>query len=80
MVSQRGEFQKKLQDKGVPTAVHYPRIMPDQPWYKEHAGYCSGEMTHSRKAADHVVSLPLYPDMDEKTQNYVIETVIAAIK
>jgi UDP-2-acetamido-2-deoxy-ribo-hexuluronate aminotransferase len=80
MVPNRAEFQKKLQDKGIPTAVHYPRIMPDQPWYKEHAGFCYGDMTHARHAANNVVSLPLYPDMNDKTQDYVIENVIAAMK
>lgn len=79
-VSNRAEFQKKLQDKGVPTAVHYPRIMPDQPWYKEHAGFCAGSVDVARNAANMVVSLPLYPDMDDKTQDYVIENVIAALK
>ena len=35
MVPNRADFQKKMQELGVPTVVHYPRIMPDQPWYKK---------------------------------------------
>lgn len=75
MVPDRPTFQKKMQELGVPTVVHYPRIMPDQPWYKEHTSQ-KGDWTHSRHAAEHVVSLPMYPDMDRATQDKVIESVI----
>ncbi len=79
-VPNRAEFQMKLQQKGVPTAVHYPMTMADQPWYKEHTAGASAQIPNARWAADHVVSLPLYPDMDEATQNIVIDAVISALK
>jgi len=79
-VGDRAAFQKKLQDAGVPTSIHYPRIMPDQPWYKQNANKCVGDLQNSRWAADHVISLPMYPDMDDKTQNYIIEQVTKALK
>lgn len=79
-INNRAEFAKKLQDKGVPTSVHYPRPMPLQPWYKENAGTIVGEITNSIWASDHVISIPIYPDMDQKTQDYIIETVISALK
>ncbi len=79
-VSDRATFQKKLQEAGVPTSIHYPRIMPEQPWYKANANKCIGDLQHSRWAADHVISLPLYPDMDNKTQDYIIEQVLKAVK
>ncbi|PIS11934.1 MAG: aminotransferase DegT [Bdellovibrio sp. CG10_big_fil_rev_8_21_14_0_10_47_8] len=79
MVNDRASFQKKLQDVGVPTSVHYPRIMPEQPWYKKNANKCIGDLQHARWAADHVVSIPMYPDMDEKTQNYIIEQVVKSV-
>lgn len=75
MVPNRAEFQKKMQELGVPTVVHYPRIMPDQPWYKENLAP-KGSWPHSQKAADHVVSLPMYPDMDRATQDKIIDSVI----
>jgi UDP-2-acetamido-2-deoxy-ribo-hexuluronate aminotransferase len=79
-VSDRAAFIKTLGESGVPTSVHYPRIMPDQPWYAKHGGRVHGDVTRARWAADHCVSLPMYPDMDEKTQDYVIEKVIQALK
>ncbi len=87
MVPDRPVFQKRMQELGVPTVVHYPRIMPDQPWYKEHTCKHTSLQTqqplsqnedwaHSRWAAEHVVSLPLYPDMDRATQDKIIDSVI----
>lgn len=79
-IQDRADFQKKLQEKGVPTSIHYPRIMPEQPWYAKHGGRAHGSLEKSKWAADHVISLPMFPDMDDKTQDYVIETVLTALK
>lgn len=73
-VSHRDAFQKKMQELQVPTAVHYPLTMADQPWYKNK--YPSlHSIENSRWAAKHVLSLPMYPDMDEKTQDVVLSAV-----
>lgn len=72
-VPNRDQFQKKLQEKGVPTAVHYPRTMADQPAYKEIS--VVHDIPVARQAADQVVSLPMFPDMTENTQNQIIEAV-----
>jgi UDP-2-acetamido-2-deoxy-ribo-hexuluronate aminotransferase len=77
-VKDRATFQKKMTDAGVPTSIHYPRIMPDQPWYKEHAGAGNAALTHARHAAEHVISLPMYPDMDTATQDKIIAAVRSA--
>ncbi len=78
-VQDRASFQKKLSDAGVPTSVHYPRIMPEQPWYAKHGGRCFNDLKNAKWAASHVVSLPMYPDMDDKTQNYIIDQVRKAL-
>lgn len=78
-VENRADFQKKLMDAGVPTSVHYPRTMPDQPWYKENTP-CMSDITKARHAAEHVISLPMFPDMDTATQNKIIAAVISAMK
>ena len=63
----------------VPTTVHYPMTMPDQPWYKKNV-VLKHNIDISRWAADHVISLPMYPDMDEKTQDIVIDAVKKAVE
>lgn len=78
-VPDRAGFQKKLTEAGVPTSIHYPRIMPDQPWYKENTP-CTHDVSKARHAAEHVISLPMYPDMDTATQDKIISAVISAMK
>ncbi|WP_413943173.1 DegT/DnrJ/EryC1/StrS family aminotransferase [Bdellovibrio sp. HCB-162] len=77
-VKDRAGFQKKMSDAGVPTSIHYPRIMPDQPWYKEHTADPKQELPIARWAAEHVISLPMYPDMDNATQDKIIAAVKGA--
>jgi len=83
-VNDREDFQKKLTAKGIPTSIHYPRIMPEQPWYKEQlqkagVSVAMTEWPKARFAADHVISLPMFPDMDEPTQDKVIEAVLESV-
>jgi UDP-2-acetamido-2-deoxy-ribo-hexuluronate aminotransferase len=77
-VEDRDGFAKKMQAAGVPTSIHYPRIMPDQPWYKEHTADPKAELSVARHAALHVISLPMYPDMDTATQDQIIKAVLGA--
>ena len=80
VVPARDAFQKSLSEKGIPTAIHYPRIMPDQPWYKTHTADPNAKLPLARHAADHVVSIPIYPDMTSTDQDKVIEAVLTAMK
>lgn len=78
-VSHRDAFQKKMQELGVPTTVHYPLTMPDQPWYQKNTPL-KHDIAHSRWAAQHVISLPMFPDMDVATQQKVIDAVKKAVE
>ena len=80
-VKDRAAFAKKMTDLGCPTSIHYPRIMPDQPWYKtkmaeDHKnGAPIMDWNVARHAAEHVISIPMYPDMDDTTLNKIIDAV-----
>lgn len=74
-VPDRAALQTFLQERGVPTAVHYPRTMADQPAYQNNGRVLNIEV--SRRLADTVVSLPIYPDMTEALQDHVIDAVRA---
>ena len=73
-VPNRDHFQAAMKEKGVPTAVHYPTTFDEQPAYKDLVRTVSA--TESKKAAKEVVSLPLFPDMQENVQDYVIKSII----
>lgn len=78
-ITKRDVFQKKMQELGVPTTVHYPLTMPDQPWYAKNTPL-KHDITHSRWAANHVISLPMYPDMNLDNQQKVIDAVKTAVE
>jgi len=78
-VTNRDVFQKKMQELGVPTTVHYPMTMADQPWYAKNTPQ-RHDITHSRWAAQHVISLPMFPDMTAEQQSQVIAAVKTAVE
>lgn len=78
-VTNRDVFQKKMQELGVPTTVHYPMTMADQPWYAKNTPQ-RHDITHSRWAAQHVISLPMFPDMTVDQQSKVIAAVKTAVE
>ena len=73
-VPKRDTFQKMMTEQGIPTSIHYPLIMPDQPWYQKHLDQ-KRDWPHARKAAQEVISLPFYPDLSVENQNLVIQAV-----
>lgn len=72
-VPDRGQFQKRMNELGIPTAVHYPSTMADQPAYQKISRV--HDISEARKASQQVVSLPIYPDMSPQIQDKIIESV-----
>ncbi len=60
----REALRKNLQDQGIPTEVHYPTNVHQQPCMKS-VRFRKGPMTKSEKAAQEVLSLPMSPDLTE---------------
>jgi UDP-2-acetamido-2-deoxy-ribo-hexuluronate aminotransferase len=78
-VDNRKTVQAKLQEMGVPTAVHYPIPMHLQPVYQS-LGYNKGDFPHSERAAERVMSLPMHPYLSERDQDRVVESLFQAIR
>jgi len=68
-VANRELFQKRMQESGIPTAVHYPVAMHQQEALS-YLGYKTGDFPHAERASKHVVSLPMHPylSIDEQKQ------------
>jgi dTDP-4-amino-4,6-dideoxygalactose transaminase len=65
----RDALQAALQTEGIQTAVHYALPVHLQPAYAD-LGYSRGAFPQSEKAAEEVLSLPLYPEItDTQIQN-----------
>ena len=72
-VDDRSDVQKRLSDAGVPTAVHYPIPLNQQPAYRQH---CCGDCTpQAQSASQRVLSLPMSADLDKEQQGRILQTL-----
>jgi len=75
-VSDRENFQKRLQERGIPTAVHYPVAMHQQEALS-YLNYKTGDFPLAEKASQRVVSLPMHPYITQEEQQQVVNAVKA---
>ena len=73
-VPKRDELRGFLKEKGVGTEVYYPLPMHLQNCYRD-LGHQKGAFPQSEQAADEVMSLPIYPEVVEAQQAYVVEMI-----
>ncbi|PYS38234.1 MAG: erythromycin biosynthesis sensory transduction protein eryC1 [Acidobacteria bacterium] len=73
--SHRNIVQQALDAQGIQTGIHYPIPVHLQKAYAE-TGYRLGDFPHAERAANEVLSLPMYAELS----NEQIETVSAAIR
>jgi dTDP-3-amino-3,4,6-trideoxy-alpha-D-glucose transaminase len=77
-VSDRDRFRAELADAGVETLIHYPRAVHEQPAYRDIDR--SGELVVSERLAASVVSLPLYPELEDAEVELVAASVRTAAR
>jgi dTDP-4-amino-4,6-dideoxygalactose transaminase len=71
---QRSEWQQALQAQGIQTGIHYPIPVHLLPAYAD-LGYVEGDFPHSEKAANEVLSLPMFPELSREQCEEVSEAV-----
>jgi UDP-2-acetamido-2-deoxy-ribo-hexuluronate aminotransferase len=76
MTPERDRLQEELKRRGIPTAVHYPQPLHEQPAY---ARYGNGSLPVSESVAAQVISLPMYADMQPEIQTRIVSAISAAI-
>jgi dTDP-4-amino-4,6-dideoxygalactose transaminase len=67
----RDEAIPFLRERGIPTAVYYPRPLHAQTAYRSYPR-ASASLTTSEALSDSVLSLPMHPYLDEADQRRVI--------
>jgi dTDP-4-amino-4,6-dideoxygalactose transaminase len=70
----RDELRTFLKEKGIGTEVYYPLPMHLQNCYRD-LGHQKGAFPVSEQAAEEVMSLPIYPELTETQQSYVVEMI-----
>lgn len=72
-VPNRKELYDKLKEAGINANVHYIPVYK-HPYYQEN-GYADVCCPNAEELYAHMISLPLYPDLTNEEQDYVIEQV-----
>ncbi|HEY9177367.1 MAG TPA: DegT/DnrJ/EryC1/StrS family aminotransferase [Flavipsychrobacter sp.] len=70
----RDELQSYLKEKGVETAIHYPTALPNLPAYR-YLGVDSTDFPVATKLQDEILSLPMYPELNEAGIRYVADCI-----
>lgn len=71
-VQDRAGLQKHLGDAKIDTGIHYPVPLHLQQAYK-HFGYQQGDFPVAEKVASEILSLPMYPQLQNEQQQRVVQ-------
>lgn len=71
-VQNRVQVIEKLQNKGIPTAIHYPLGLHLQEAFKS-LGYKKGDLPNTELVSEQILSLPMSAFLNEAHQRQVIE-------
>jgi UDP-2-acetamido-2-deoxy-ribo-hexuluronate aminotransferase len=77
LVKNREHLSKSLKEKGIPTAVYYPRPIHKQKAYKKFASKEGCPV--SERISNEVLSLPMHPYMEKNTAKYICDELINAV-
>ena len=72
---ERAHWQEALQSQGIQTGIHYPHPVHLLPAYAD-LGYKAGQFPHSERAANEVLSLPMFPELTADQTDTVAQAVL----
>lgn len=70
----RERLMEYLQARGIGSAVHYPKAVYQQPFYRE-MGYADVSCPVAEDVSRRVLSLPVHPSLSEDDLQYISETM-----
>ncbi len=78
-VEKRDALQRYLADRKIESTVYYPYPLHLQPLYSP-LGHQAGDFPHAERAAQEVLSLPMYPELRNEQIARVVEAVAEFLK
>ncbi len=73
-VHNREALMEHLKQRGVATGLHYPIPIHLQPAYQE-LGYKAGDFPITEAYAETILSLPIFPELDDDKVAYIVEAI-----
>jgi dTDP-4-amino-4,6-dideoxygalactose transaminase len=73
-VQRRNELKSFLREQGIGTEVYYPLALHEQPCF-QYLGYREGDFPNAERAAREALAIPIYPEIGEDQQCYVVEAI-----
>jgi len=70
----RDNLLNKLKNEGIGAGIHYPIPLHLQPAYR-YLGYKKGDFPITEKCAREIISLPMYPELDEGKIKKIAEVI-----
>ncbi len=70
----RDELLQYLKEREIEAGIHYPVPLHAQPVYKP-LGYTQGAFPETERAAQEILSLPIYPELTHAQMERVVETM-----
>lgn len=70
----RNKLKSFLEKRGIKTTVHYPVIIPSQPYFSK-LGYKNNCCPEAEKINSKILSLPIYPEMTTTEVKKICQTI-----